>query len=202
MGWRSHAEESSEPKLYKMTRVKLSIKHRVCQGDIYRDIAFIEYAVERKGVIEFSQIVFPLVVVLTQDCDLEQDYRVRWSRRKATNHDKKLFSVIVAPLYNAEHVYKGEHLSELSMTMASINKSKTPGEFLRKNEIPRYHFLAFPEGIPIVASIIDFKHYFTVNVEYLKRNQKSKFVCRLGPLYREDLSQRFSGFLSRIGLPD
>ena len=90
---------------------------RISQGDIYKDVEFIEYAIEKAGVIEISKIVFPFVVVLTQDCDLNQEYTVRWVKKEASNHDKKIISVIVAPLYNVEHVYNGEHLSELGMTM-------------------------------------------------------------------------------------
>ncbi len=118
-----------------------------------------------------------------------------------SDHDKKILSVIVAPLYNAEHLYNGEHLSELEMEMAKINRRKSPGNNLRQNQTPRYHFIEFPENIPIVPSVIDFKHYFTVNVEYLKRHKKKNYVCQIDVLYREDISQRFSSFLSRIGLP-
>ena len=81
---------------------------RVCQGDIFRDIEFVEYVTERDGKIEVSRIVFPLVIVLTQDCDLAQDYRIRWSKEHSSTQDKMLFSVLVAPLYNIEHVYNGE----------------------------------------------------------------------------------------------
>lgn len=175
---------------------------RISQGDIYKDVEFIEYAIEKAGVIEISKIVFPFVVVLTQDCDLNQDYTVRWARNEASNHDKKIISIIVAPLYNVEHVYKGEHLSELEMTMAEIRKERTPGKTLRQNQTPRYHYLEFPTNVPIVSSVIDFKHYFTVNVEYLRKHKKANFICQIGPLYREDVSQRFSSYLSRIGLPE
>lgn len=185
-----------------MTKISKGRKRRVCQGDIFRDVPFIEWAAEKSGVIEISEIIFPLCVVLTQDCDLNQDYRVRWARKSTRDEDKKLFSVIVAPLYNIEHFYKGEHLSALNMKMAEINKKRTPGTNLRNNESPRYHYLDFPDEIRIVNSVVDFKHYFTVNVEFLKKHMRSKFVCRLAPLFREDLSNRFAAFLSRIGLPD
>jgi hypothetical protein len=175
---------------------------RISQGDIYKDVEFIEYAIEKAGVIEISKIVFPFVLVLTQDCDLNQDYTVRWAKKDTSNHDKKLISVIVAPLYNVEHVYNGDHLSELGMNMAKINQGATPGKTLRQNQTPRYHYLEFPANIPIVSSVIDFKHYFTVNVEYLKKHKKANFICQIGPLYREDVSQRFSSYLSRIGLPE
>jgi len=184
-----------------MIKVKIQNTGRVCQGDIFSNIEFIEYAIEKSGIIEVAKINFPLVVVLTQDCDLEQDYKFRWSRKPKSNQDKWLLSVLVAPLYNCEHFYAGEHLSELSMVMGEVNKSKTPGKNLRNNETPRFHYLEFPNEIPIPPSIIDFKHYFSANVKYLKKIKKSNFVCRVSELYREDISQRFSSYLARIGLP-
>ena len=175
--------------------------NRVCQGDIFKDIEFIEYIVEEEGNISISKIIFPLVIVLTQDCDLEQDYRYR-SSKDIKNQDKWLLSVLVAPLYNLEHVFRGEHLSELDMTMQLIDKKSTHARFLVTNQLPRYHFLEFPENIKIVPSVIDFKHYFSANVKYLHSLKKTNFVCSVKSLYREDISQRFSSFLARIGLPE
>ena len=184
-----------------MVKVRTQNVSRVCQGDILRDVEHIEHVHEASGVIEVSKIVFPLVIVLTQDCDLEQDYRVRWSRKKVSNNDKMLFSVLVAPLYNVEHVYGGEHLSDLEMRMQTIIKNRTPGNSLRLNETARYHYLEFPDELQIVPSVIDFKHYFSVHITYLKRIKMRHFVCKVAELYREDISQRFANFLSRIGLP-
>jgi hypothetical protein len=177
--------------------------NRICQGDIYRDIEFIEYVADMKGEIEISKILFPLVIVLTQDCDLEQDFKFRFGRGKfrPVTQDKFILSVLVAPLYNAEHVYTGEHLDQIGIQMQTINKNKTPGDNLRKNETLRYHYLEFPPDIPIPPSVIDFKHYFSANVKYLKKIRKNNFICSVSPLYREDISQRFASFLSRIGLP-
>lgn len=185
------------------TRVATRRIGRVSQGDVFRDIECIESVAEKRGVLEVSKIVFPLVVVLTQDCDLEQDARYRNRKAKPpSNHDKKLFSVLVAPLYNAEHVFLGQHLADLKLTMAAINRKATDGRTLMQNERPRYHYLDFPADIPIVASIADFKHYFSVNVAYLEKIRLRNLVCRLSELYREDLSQRFAFYLARIGLPD
>jgi hypothetical protein len=186
-----------------MIKIKKQRRSRICQGDIFRDIEFIEYVTEKSGIIEVSKIVFPLVVVLTQDCDLEQDYKLRWSRvDKKKTQDKWLLSVLVAPLYNEEHVYQGKHLSELDLTMEPISRSKSPGKYLRTNQLPRYHYLEFSDDIPLVSSIIDFKHYFSVNVKYLKKIKTSNFICSVSNLYREDMSHRFASFLARIGLPD
>jgi len=184
------------------TRVRITRQSRIYQGDIFKNVEMIEYVEEKGGVLEVSKLAFPLVVVLTQDCDLEQEYKYRWGRRSSQSQDKWLISILVAPLYNVEHVYLGQHLSELGMTMQSINARRSPGENLRNNERPRYHFLSFPPEQPITDSVVDFKHYFSVNGGYLRRLRAKGFVCRLAPLYREALSQRFSSYLARIGLPD
>lgn len=185
-------------------KVRRQLTARICQGDIFRDVEYIEYASEKAGVIEVSKIVFPLIIVLTQDCDLEQDYKFRWSDKRKTvkTQDKWLISVLVAPIYNAEHLFLGEHLLDLNMRMEPINRKRSPGTMLMNNERPRYHYLDFPKSIPLVPSIIDFKHYFSVNVQYLKSIKKTNFVCTISDLYREDISQRFASFLARIGLPD
>lgn len=174
---------------------------RISQGDIYRNVDFIEYIAEEGGQLDISRITFPLVVVLTQDCDLLQDFSFRHGRPRQKTQDKYLLSVLVAPLYNAEHVYLGKHLSELNIQMQTIEKTKTQGRLLRQNKNPRYHYVGFPEDIPIVPSVIDFKHYFSVNIEYLKKEKKQDFICRIAKLYREDLSLRYACFLSRIALP-
>ena len=110
-----------------------SKKKRISQGDIYQDVEFIEYAIQRKGIIDISKIIFPYVIVLTQDCDLNQDYGDRLENsnttkeKKEISQDKILISAIVAPLYNYEHFIKGDHLSNLNMKMQNI-KSKSSTE--------------------------------------------------------------------------
>lgn len=184
-----------------VVKVRQTNDRWLSQGDILRDVEHIEYVSELSGNLEISKIVFPLVIVLSQDCDLSQDYKFRWSRKETKNEDKWLLSVLVAPIYNIEHLYAGEHLADIGMRMGTLNRKKTEGQYLRNNEIPRYHYLEFPTDVPLVSSAIDFKHYFSVNVPYLKKLKKSNHVCRLSELYKEDVSQRFSSYLSRIGLP-
>jgi hypothetical protein len=181
-----------------MIKVNKEWNDRVCQGDIFKDVEYIEYAIEKEGNIEISKIIFPLVIVLTQDCDLAQDYTFRSEKKKT--QDKYLLSSLVAPIYNLEHLLKGEHLKELKLNMLFF-ESKTQITNLKNNEIPRFHCLEFPSDIPIVTSVIDFKHYFTANILYLSSIKKENFICKVSELYREDISQRFASFLSRIGLP-
>lgn len=184
-----------------MVRVKTGNTPRLRQGDVIREVEYIESVSEMSGIIEVAKIVFPLAIVLTQDCDLAQDYKFRWSKQQVKNEDKWLLSVIMAPLYNLEHVYTGEHLQDLGMRMTPIGRKGTPASRLLQNETPRYHYLEFPASTPIAPSVVDFKHYFTANVASLKKHKPKNFVCQVSELYREDISQRFASYLSRIGLP-
>jgi hypothetical protein len=183
-----------------MIRARTKPDERVCQGDIFRDIDYIERVSERDGILEVWKVRFPLIIVLTQDCDLAQDHTFRTQPKET--QDKWLISVLVAPLYNAEHVFMGEHLSEIGVKSQRIDRRKTDGRLLMQNQAPRYHFLEFQSDVPVVRSVIDFKHYFSVPVPYLRELKKTNFVCTVSELYREDISQRFAAFLSRIGLPD
>ena len=188
----------------KAIKIDSSDLDRVSQGDIFRNVEFIEYVIEKDGNIEVSKIQFPLVLVLSQDCDLNQDHFFRNCEPPKPNQDKRLMSVLVAPIYNLEHFLKGEHLSEIKLPMQNFKAggSKTKIDLITKNEIPRYHHLIFPKAIKLVDSIIDFKHYFSVNVKYITELKNDSFVGKIDKLYREDISHRFSSFLARIGLPE
>lgn len=185
-----------------MIRVRKDCAERISQGDIYRDVPMVEYVTQVGDNIEASSLEFPYVIVLTQDCDLAQDPRMKTHcDPPARNDDKRLLSVLVAPVYNAVQVFAGVHLQAFGLMMEPISVSKTPGKNIKNNLAPRYHYLEFPPDVRMVPSIIDFKHYFSVNLKYLLMTRKEKYVCQVSELYREDISHRFAGFLSRIGLP-
>jgi hypothetical protein len=183
-----------------MIRVKYIPLDRICQGDILKDVPYIERVIEKEGIIELPIIYFPYVIVLTQDCDLEQDHVFRIENKET--QDKLLISVLVAPLYNVDHVFNGEHLIDIGIKSQKINRTGTEGKYLLQNQRPRYHYLDFPEELPIVPSVIDFKHYFSVNLLFLQEHKAKNFICTVSELYRESISQRFAAFLSRIGLPE
>lgn len=175
------------------------------QCDIFRDVEYVEYAIENEDTIEVSKIHFPYAVVLTQACDLQQDHdaKQRLLEEGKGNQDKFLISAIVAPIYNFEDFLQGEHLKQLGMKMLAFpGRSRTPTKNIIDNENKRYHYLKFDTSVPIVESVIDFKHYFTVSVNYLTSIYKTHYVCSVDSLYRELILQRFSNFMSRIGLPE
>lgn len=188
-----------------MIKVELKESNRIRQGDILKDIELIESIEILDGNIEIRKIIFPYTIVLTQDCDLEQEFKNRQKISKleddlVVEFDKYLVSVLLAPIYNIEHIWNGEHLSLLGLKMQSINKNRTPGQNIMNNDNPRYHYLEFSSEVNVVNSVIDFKHYFSVNLEYLNKNY-DKFICSVSELYRENISMRFANYLSRIGLP-
>lgn len=191
-------------------------EQRVCNGDIFRDIEYVEN-ISTIGLDKYkiSVIRFPLIIVLSQDCDLKWDNELRTLKEKAgegvklPNDDKRLLSVLVAPLYNMKHATEGTQLSGLDMQMSPLpplinskGKVSGTGKAIVDNQNPRYHYLEFEDEVQIVESVIDFKHYFTLGTSYLADNRPAKFVCSIADLYREKISQRFAYFLSRVGLPD
>lgn len=182
---------------------------RLEQGDVYSNIDYIESIETIENDIFIKKIVFPYVVVLSQDCDLEQASAYYRETEKPYDQDKKLLSIIVAPLYNEEMFLKGEHLADATINykmqiftkMKTGNKLTTQYRNLIDNKNPRYYYLSFKNKTIMPPSIIDFKHFFCVDISYLNSCRREKFICKIKALYRESITQRYSHFLSRIGLP-
>lgn len=169
---------------------------RIGQGDIFQNITIIEDMHLVGSRILYDKITFPFVVCLNQECDLENDYNNKGIRNK----DSALLHLAIAPAFNFEDFLVGKHWGEIFPSCATGKRDDTRGKALRDNEVPRFHYLKFAEqGMPEL--IIDFKHFFTINREVLYSNI-DKRMCSLDDLYREKISQRFSYYISRIGLPE
>lgn len=180
--------------------INSNAQDRLSQGDIYENVDYFEswdnfYSENTK----ISIINYPLIVVLTQDCDLQSDKKQREIKPPGS---QILKSVLVAPLYNFEHFISGKHLEDLGITSCSISRNSTGAKNIIKNSDPRYHYFEFEDGIRIPPVVMDFKHYFSLSVDYLYRIKDENHVGRLAELFRERMSQRFANYLSRIGLPN
>jgi hypothetical protein len=134
-------------------------------------------------------------MILTQDCDLEQDFRARAGQ---TGADKLIPSILFSEVVTAEEL-RGS---------AGINSTIWPRVRMNKDE--RYHFLqkveqvddAFGQGLPELG--IDFKRYFTLQTgEVYRRIElgEAQRRCALVNPYLEHLTSRFAYFLSRVALP-
>lgn len=200
-----------------ITKCDLKCDEMIHQGDILSNVEYIEYADVIDGNIEISKISFPKVIVLTQECDSVQDYANRQAcYEKIDNGDdiktnQFLLSTIVAPLYSLDDIVSGEHLSNINiirdgkltgspLKYEHINSDKK--KILKQNKDDRYHYLKIDINGKYVEYVIDFKHYFTVNTDRIIKHKQSNFFVSIQPIFRESINQRFSNFLSRIGLPE
>lgn len=168
------------------------------QGEILTDLEQFRLNVASlaTGMATGKPFKHPFAMVLTQDCDLEQDYRVR---SQGKDSDKLLPGVLFCELATAKELY-GQ--------IRQINPKFWDRIKINKDE--RYHFLqkieaaddALKEGLPELA--IDFKRYFTLPTEEIYRRieiGEAKRRCVLVSPYLEHLSSRFAYFLSRVALP-
>lgn len=182
--------------------------NRILQGDLLNDVKLPIAVPGKLEIIESNYLV-----VLSQDCDLNQDYGARLEIKNididenpdkfSSLNNKLIPSVLLCPAYPAEQLRMGEHLQFLQLKLPVISKStKTPWKKICQNETPRYHFLHEYEPFEIPDLVIDFKRFYTVSTEYLYNNYSNVYFASLNALYRENLSQRFANYLSRIGLPD
>lgn len=178
--------------------VKRTIR-RICQGDILRDIEVIDsYTKDAEGALEFDEITLPYIVVMTQDCDLDNDFKNR-SETNPDKHDKFLRTVLVCPAYIGVELKDGTHLDDLGLKMEKWD-SKRFRQIRDQNNV-RYHFLDSDLKLQVPELVIDFKHYYAIPRDTLFRMYKEHYLVTINQLFREFLSQRFSNYLSRIGLP-
>lgn len=174
---------------------------RVVQGDILKDIMFVEWDLLGPDPSDVSYITnnLPYIIVLSQDCDLDHDYKNRHNEC-AEKQDAYLQSILVCPAYLAEDLKAGVHLKGFDLIMEK--KGGDNYKKIQRNLDPRYHYLLGDPEFQMPNLIIDFKHYYTLPVNFLYRIYGSRYVASLEELFRESLCQRFSFYLSRIGLPE
>jgi len=191
-------------------------------GDIYRDVEFLEWTAESEdhSTIRSSTLVFPLAMVLGQECDLAGDSALRAKvlpsgRKRPKKANGFMWTTLMLPLYNAsqffdlsnsclsgvfDDVYLG---TATEPTSVSLEMNHPPGrDLVQTNQDARYQFLCFPSSSGIPDCVIDFKHYFALRTSYLIDHRAKQCLATLGTLYREQVLQRFTFYLSRIGLPD
>lgn len=177
-----------------MTDSKITSHYRVLkvsrlyQGDILKDISF------DMGGVMYN---FPYIVILSQDCDLSEDFKNR-AEPENENNDKFLQTILVCPAYLSESFFKGEHITNWKMHPFQPKEK----DYLKNNDkFKRYHYLCPNDNFRIPDLVIDFKHFLTIPRELLY-DCKSNYVASLEELFREYLSQRFANYIARIGLPD
>lgn len=172
-------------------------KARICQGDIFQDVLISIGSGSNTIHIEAN---LEYAVVLTQDCDLQQDFDERTKRPKPEKGDKHIDTILICPAYPLEEFAKGTHIKDRQMD--TFNKDQINKKVKKNDVFKRYHYLAedLDNGVPEL--VLDFKHFITAPRKFLYSQRKLNYVASINEIYREDLSLRFANFLSRIGLPD
>lgn len=179
------------------------VKHtskRICQGDILRNIEVIDWSMkDSSSGYEISKVTLPYIIIMSQDCDLEWDFKSRLETTPA-KHDKLLQNILVCPAYIAEDFKDGEHLRSIGLKMERWGKDDY--KRIKQQNNARFHFLEQVQALQVPQLIVDFKHYYTIPRDALYRMYPRHYLATINQLFRESLSQRFSNYLSRIGLPE
>ncbi len=172
---------------------------RIKQGDILEDVEHFIYSQEEKTILK---IVYPYTVVITQDCDLEQDFK---ARNVTHLQDKFLDSTLLIPAFLSEDLKMGTHLSMLNLdrqNWSTFSSKSDKWSNITGNENKRFHCLKKDDLLGIPELVMDFKFFFTLPHNQLNNIYNKSYVASIKALYREDLSSRFAHYLSRIGLPN
>lgn len=176
-------------------------KSRICQGDIFRDLSFIFLDEENKSAR--SEMFVHFGVILSQECDLKSDFLAREKNKKAIYpyHDKYLPTILLCPAYPIDDFLNGVHIGNWNMQGSKDNKIDK-NKLIDNSILKRYHYLKNSDNPLIPELVIDFKHFLTIPTETIYKTRKERYLASMSELFREELSQRFASYLSRIGLPE
>jgi hypothetical protein len=167
------------------------------QGEILSDVlqrrrSFQSLAL---AIPEIDEIRHPYSIVITQDCDLEQDHTAR--NGSTTAPDKLIPNVLLVQMVTVKEL------------LAGLPKGKDILKRVIQNRDERYHVfeqVAAPQdaqgqGLPALGA--DFKRYFAVPTDelYVQLGSGVRRRTQLNSTYLEHFSQRFASYLSRVALP-
>jgi hypothetical protein len=171
----------------------------VWQGEILENVVQIKPSIENneEGVIDVFPVPHELVVVMSQDCDLQQDF----DRREAAEGGT-LPNILFCDVYPAETL-RAKLQSQDQLSRKDWKKR------IAQNQNDRFHYLQKVEpnqdlhshGLSALA--LDFKIYFTLPTDELYARLAHGILrrCTLNTPYVEHLAHRFFKFQSRVALP-
>ncbi len=161
-------------------------------------------------LFDVEEVTHPFAVVITQDCDLEQDVgaraivvtaQMKEEDRKKLLRSKEngtLHNVLLVEAYDASTKEKGVGGSDIWKRVV-------------QNKDERYQYLAPNHeqndlsGQPIPALLLDFKRVFSCPIGQLHEDiQRGRTFrrARLIPPFGEHLAVRAGHFLQRVALPE
>lgn len=153
--------------------------------------------------LEVEEKIHPYALILTQDCDLDWDFKAREvGPDKDPNAEQKRQAKIVPNIL----------LCELST--ADILRPRLAGSDvlrrIQRHQDERYHVIPgipaasdrIGQGLPML--IADFKRVFSIPTDelYLRLGLGAKRRAYLVPPYLQHFSSRFGYYCARVGLPE
>ncbi len=149
-----------------------------------------------------TPFVHPFAIIISQDCDLNQDYFFRFHKRGKER--LTLPSIVFCEVTKAEHLVHGDR-------NATVFQEGAIRQDYRNNNDFRFHFIqAVPksldgadDGLPELG--IEFKRYFTLPTDEVYRRidlKQAQRHCRLLSPYREHFINRFYNYNNRVALPE
>jgi len=171
--------------------------HPLRQGEILSNLTQVRIDLDSLGFEErLDHTLHPYAIVVSQDCDLDWDYKARQNEAKA---HKKIPNILFCEVAAATELHKRVDIDSKIWDRIKINKDERYHFF--QQVTPAQDFLG--EGLPELG--VDFKRYFTIPSDevYLRmaRNEAARRCYLMSP-YREHFSARFYYFQSRIALPE
>lgn len=161
----------------------------------------------KQGKIDYEvyDIPHPYAIVVSQDCDLEQDFNLRAKLRvksDATLKLRLLESILFCVVEAADKTASEHPLDEV--------RSSRGFERIVKNKDERFHYFeailsqndSVREGLPEL--VVEFKRFFTIPTAEVYKKLRlglAKRRCQLCSPYLEHFSVRFHYYHSRVALP-
>lgn len=170
------------------------------QGEIITNLFEFKLQIPQETTIsairepKFDPINHPYAIVISQDCDLEWDYKARESK---ASPDKLLTHILFCALFTQDEIkFRG-------------NLKSDQWKRIRQNQDERYHYLI--ESLikdtenTLPELIADFKTTFSLSVEFtywlISTGQASRKGALFSP-YLEDSMHRLYSFLGRVATPE
>lgn len=145
--------------------------------------------------LSFTPIIHPYAIVITQDCDLDWDYKARGTNN---NPAKLLNSIILCEIGKAESIRSTDGMNRKEWELVVAHRHE---RFYFFEKIPPECEVE-QEGLPELTA--DFKRVFGINAGTLYRQIELGIVKRRAVLaspYLEHFSRRYHSFHGRVALP-
>ncbi len=146
--------------------------------------------------LSFTPILHPYTIVITQDCDLDWDYKARITSN--ANPTKLLNSILMCEIATAAVVRSTDGVNRKEWDLVVTHRHER--FYFFEKVLPEFELQQ--EGLPELTA--DFKRVFSLDSATLYRQIEIGVVKRRTVLispYLEHFSRRYHNFHNRVALP-